>query len=252
MSPMSLEKRVALITGASRGLGRALALGLADVGADVACAARDVEKLNAVADQVRGKGRQALTVQVDVANSGSVSAMVARVREEFGRIDVLINCAGVTWVSRVLETDDELWKWIIDTNLTGTFYCCREVAKLMVGQGYGRIINLASVAGTKGVPGLGAYAASKGGVIQLTKTLALELRRTKVRVNAIAPGFFRTDMNAAVFDDPEQGPRLLKRIPLARTGNPEELVPLAVWLASEQSDFVTGEIFYVSGGEMAQ
>jgi 3-oxoacyl-[acyl-carrier protein] reductase len=144
-----------------------------------------------------------------------------------------------------------MWKWIIDTNLTGTFYCCREVARSMIERKQGAIINLASVAGLKGPPGLGAYSASKGGIIALTKVLALETARYGIRVNAIAPGYFYTDMNAATLDDPEVGPKIIRRIPMRRPGRPEEIGPLAVLLAGEDASFATGEVFTLSGGEMA-
>jgi 2-deoxy-D-gluconate 3-dehydrogenase len=152
----------------------------------------------------------------------------------------------------MVDTSDDVWKLLIDTNLTGTFYCCRDVARLMIEQKSGIIINLASVAGVKGPPGLGAYAASKGGVIMLTRVLALETVRHNVRVNAIAPGYFRTDMNAAILDDPEMGPKIVGRIPMRRVGRPEEIGPLAVYLASDQASYVTGEVYFISGGEMAQ
>ena len=187
-----------------------------------------------------------------MTNSASVTRMVETTRKEFGQIDVLVNSAGVGWISRVTQMNDDLWKLIIDTNLTGTFYCCREVTRLMIEQKNGSIINIASVAGAKGPPGLGAYAASKGGVIALTRVLALENARYNVRVNAIAPGYFRTDMNAAALDDPELGPKIIDRIPMRRAGRPEEIGPLAVYLASDDASYVTGEIYFISGGEMAQ
>ncbi|MDE3087880.1 MAG: SDR family oxidoreductase [Chloroflexota bacterium] len=247
-----LNNKIALITGGGRGLGRAIALAFADSGAHIAVASRTRETLDEVAAAVRAKGRRALAVEVDVADSASVAQMIDATRKEFGRIDILVNSAGVGWAERLDLMSDATWKWIIDTNLTGTFYCCREALRGMIEQKSGSIINLASVAGVKGPPGLGAYAASKGGVIALTKVLALENTRHNVRVNAIAPGYFRTDMNAAALDDPEIGPKMIKRIPMRRAGKPEEIGPLAVFLASDDASFVTGEIYFISGGEMAQ
>ena len=247
-----LNEQVALVTGGGRGLGRAIALALADAGAHVAVASRTREQLEEVAELIRAKNRRALAVEADVSDSASVAHMIDTTRKEFGRIDILVNSAGVGWAERLDQMSDETWKWIIDTNLTGTFYCCREALRVMIEQKSGSIINLASVAGIKGPPGLGAYAASKGGVIALTKVLALENTRHNIRVNAIAPGYFRTDMNAAALDDPEAGPKIVKRIPMRRVGKPEEIGPLAVYLASDDASFVTGEVFGISGGEMAQ
>ncbi len=247
-----LSGKVALVTGGGRGLGHAMALAFAGAGADVAVASRTREQLDIVVEEIRARDRRGIAVEVDVTDSASVTRMVETTREEFGRIDVLVNSAGVGWVSRVTQMNDDLWKLIIDTNLTGTFYCCREVARLMIEQKNGSIINMASVAGVKGPPGLGAYAASKGGVIALTRVLALENVRFNVRVNAIAPGYFRTDMNAAALDDPEMGPKVIGRIPMRRAGRPEEIGPLAVYLASDDASYVTGEVYFISGGEMAQ
>jgi 2-deoxy-D-gluconate 3-dehydrogenase len=247
-----LSGKFALVTGGGRGLGRAIALAFADAGADVAVASRTREQLDEVVRDIRARNRRGIAVEVDVTNSASVAQMVDTTRKEFGRIDILVNSAGVGWVSRVTQTDDDVWKLIIETNLTGTFYCCRDVARLMIEQKSGTIVNIASVAGAKGPPGLGAYAASKGGVIALTRVLALENVRHNVRVNAIAPGYFRTDMNAAALDDPEMGPKIIGRIPMRRVGRPEEIGPLAVYLASDDASFVTGEVYFISGGEMAQ
>ena len=247
-----LSGKVALITGGGRGLGRAIALAFADAGADVAVASRTREQLDAVIREIRARNRRGIALEVDVTDSASVARMVETARKELGRIDILVNSAGVGWASRVTQTTDDVWKLIIDTNLTGTFYCCRDVARVMVEQKNGPIINMASVAGVKGPPLLGAYAASKGGVIALTRVLALENVRHNVRVNAIAPGYFRTDMNAAALDDPEMGPKIIGRIPMRRAGRPEEVGPLAVYLASDDASFVTGEVYFISGGEMAQ
>ncbi len=246
-----LNDKFALIVGGGRGLGRAIALAFADVGAHVAVASRTREQLDEVAVLVRAKNRRALAVEVDVTDSASVAAMIDAARKEFGRIDILVNSAGIGWAERLDQMSDATWKLIIDTNLTGTFFCCREALRVMIEQKSGSIVNLASVAGIKGPPGLGAYAASKGGVIALTKVLALENARHNVRVNAIAPGYFRTDMNAAALDDPNVGPKIVKRIPMRRVGNPEEIGGLAVYLASDDASFITGEVYGISGGEMA-
>ena len=233
-------------------MGRAIALAFADAGAHVAVASRTREQLGEVAQEIRSRNRRGVAIEVDVTDSKSVAQMVETARKEFGRVDILVNSAGAGWASRMVDTSDDVWKLLIDTNLTGTFYCCRDVARLMIEQKSGSIINLASVAGVKGPPGLGAYAASKGGVIMLTRVLALETVRHNVRVNAIAPGYFRTDMNAAILDDPEMGPKIVGRIPMRRVGRPEEIGPLAVYLASDQASYVTGEVYFISGGEMAQ
>ena len=247
-----LDNKTALITGGGRGLGRAIALAFAQVGADVAVASRTPEQLNEVADAIRAQGRRALAVEADVGDSASVMQMVEATRKEFGRIDVLVNCAGVGWAEKLATMSDGTWDWIIKTNLYGAFYCCREVLRGMIEQQRGSIINLASVAGAKGVPGLGAYGASKAGVITLTKALAMENARFNVRVNALAPGYFRTDMNSAVLDDPDLGPKLIKRIPMRRAGDPKEIGGLAIYLACDEASFVTGEVYFISGGEMAQ
>ncbi len=247
-----LTNQIALITGGGRGLGRAIALAYADAGADVAVASRSLDQLEEVAQTIRAKGRRALAIETDVTDSEAVAKLVAATRKEFGRIDILVNSAGVGWAERLVDVSDGTFDWILKTNLYGTFYCCREVAKGMIEQRSGSIINIASVAGVKGPPGLGAYAASKGGVIAMTKVLALENARYNVRANVIAPGYFRTDMNAAALDDPELGPKIVKRIPMRRAGNPEEIGGLAIYLASDAASFVTGEVYFISGGEMAQ
>jgi NAD(P)-dependent dehydrogenase (short-subunit alcohol dehydrogenase family) len=247
-----LDNKTALVTGGGRGLGRAIALAFAEMGAAVAVASRNRANLDEVADAIRAKGRRALAVEVDVTDSASVTKMVEATRREFGRIDILVNSAGVGWAERLDVMSDETFDWIVKTNLYGTFYACRDVVRVMIEQKGGSIINLASVVGPKGPPGLGAYAASKGGVLGLTRVFALENTRHNIRVNAIAPGYFRTDMNAAALDDPEIGPKIVKRIPLRRVGQPEEIGPLAVYLASDDAGFVTGEVYFISGGEMAQ
>lgn len=247
-----LTNKIALITGSSRGLGRAIALAYADAGADVALASRSPGQLDEVAQAIRAKGRRALVIETDVSESESVVKMVDAVQKEFGRIDILVNSAGVGWAERVDAMSDGTFDWIVKTNLYGTFYACREALRVMIPQKSGCIINLASVSGVKAISGLGAYSATKGGVIMLTKTLALENTRHNIRVNAIAPGYIRTDMNAALLDDPVAGPKLLRLIPMRRPGQPEEIGGLAIYLASDEASYITGEIFFISGGMTAQ
>jgi NAD(P)-dependent dehydrogenase (short-subunit alcohol dehydrogenase family) len=247
-----LNGKIALIVGGSRGLGRTIASAYADAGAHVAIASRSLDSLTEVAQLIRAKNRRAFIFEMDVTDSESVAKMIDAVNAEFGRIDILVNSAGVAWVERADSMSDGTWKWMMDTNLTGTFYCCREALRVMIPQKSGCIINLASVAGSRAISGLSAYSATKGGIIMFTKTLALENIRHNIRVNALAPGYFRTDMNAATLDDPQAGPKLLQLIPMRRAGEPEEINGLAVYLASDQASYVTGEVFYISGGMTAQ
>jgi NAD(P)-dependent dehydrogenase (short-subunit alcohol dehydrogenase family) len=249
---LDLSGRVAIITGGSVGLGRQMAEGLAEMGANLVLCARKKERCERAAEELKQLGVKTLALGCDVKNPNHVQAVVEATVSQFGRIDILINNAGTSWGAPVEEMRLEHWNKVIETNLTGTFYSCRDVARLMVEQKSGNIINIASVAGVKGPPGLAAYAASKGGVIALTRVLAMENTRHNIRVNAIAPGYFRTDMNAAALDDPVMGPKIVGRIPMRRVGRPEEIGPLAVYLASDQASFVTGEVYFISGGEMAQ
>ncbi|MBZ0253521.1 MAG: 3-oxoacyl-ACP reductase FabG [Candidatus Methylomirabilis sp.] len=249
---MDLGGKVAIVTGASRGLGRAAALALAEAGAHVVLAVRSIGAAADLAAEIQKKGVKALPVRTDVTNECSVEEMAEHVMERLGRIDVLVNNAGVAEEAPILKTTLESWSRVLATNLTGLFLCTRAAGRFMVERGAGRVLNIASIDGVVGAPNLASYCASKGGVIQFTKAAALEWAKHGVTVNAVAPGYFRTDMNAASLDDPEVGPKMVKKIPLRRVGKPEELGSLLVWLASEDAAFVTGSVFTIDGGETAR
>jgi 2-deoxy-D-gluconate 3-dehydrogenase len=251
VSTRPLAGKVAVVTGASRGLGRAMAVALAEAGADVAVAARAARELEETAHLVEAAGRRALALTTDVAAYASVEALMARTVRELGRLDVVVNNAGIARVAPLAEASLDDWRTVLDVNLTGVFHGCRAAAPYLIGQQAGKVINLASVLAAAGLPGYTMYAASKGGVIALTRALAVEWARHNIQVNAIAPGWFVTDMNEAAFADPRIHARLTRDIPARRTGRLEEIGPLAVYLASPASDFMTGQTLFLDGGHSA-
>jgi 2-deoxy-D-gluconate 3-dehydrogenase len=248
LDQLRLDGRVALVTGASRGLGRAMALALAEAGADVALVARSRDDLRDTASAVIGLGRRALALPTDVVAEGEVEAAVERALDAYGAVDVLVNNSGIAVVKPLVETTPTEWRRVLETNLTGAFNCCRAVGPAMIARRRGKVVNVASVLGARGLPGYAAYSASKGGLVALTRALAAEWARHNIQVNAIAPGWFVTSMNEHAFADPEIRARLLRDVPARRTGRPEELGALVVYLASSASDYVTGEVVFVDGG----
>jgi NAD(P)-dependent dehydrogenase (short-subunit alcohol dehydrogenase family) len=242
---------VAIVTGASRGLGRAMAVAFAAEGAHVALAARSKPDLEETAHQVEQHGVRALVVMTDVSRYDEVEALVTRTVATLGDLDVLVNNSGIARTTPLAEATPDDWRAIVDVNLTGVFNGCRAVAPHLIAKRRGKVINLASVLGAVGLPGYALYAATKGGVIALTRTLGVEWARHNVQVNAIAPGWFVTDMNEAAFADPRTNERLTRDIPMRRTGRLEEIGPLAVFLASAASDFMTGQTIFLDGGHSA-
>jgi 2-deoxy-D-gluconate 3-dehydrogenase len=248
---MSLTGKAAVVTGASRGLGKAMALGLAEAGADVVLVSRRMAQLRAVAQEISQLSRIALPISADISNLRDVNDMVEMVLGEFGRIDILVNNAGTTVRMPSESFTEEAWDEVMDVNLKGAFFCAQAVGKAMIDQRAGKIINIASLLSVIGVPTAVAYAASKGGISQLTKTLAVEWAKYNINVNAIGPGYFRTDLTRPLQEDRDRSAQILSRIPMRRWGDPDDLKGVVVFLASEASDYITGQTIYVDGGWLA-
>ena len=248
---MRLDGRVAIVTGASRGLGRAMAVALAEAGADVALAARSRPDLEETAGLVRATGRRALVIATDVTVYAQVEALVARTVGELGGLHAVVNNSGVARVAPVAHMSPEDFRATLDVNLVGVFNGCRAAASHLIAQKSGKIVNVASVLGQVGLPGYSAYAASKSGVMGFTRALAAGWARHSIQVNALAPGWFVTGMNAEAFGDPRVSERLLRDVPARRTGRLEEIGPLVVYLASAASDFMTGQTLFLDGGQSA-
>ncbi|PJN56199.1 3-oxoacyl-[acyl-carrier-protein] reductase FabG [Paenibacillus sp. GM2FR] len=243
----ALKGQTALVTGASRGIGRSIALGLADLGANVAVNYAGSEAAAAeVVEAIRAKGVSAIAVKSNVGRTEEADAMVKQVLETFGRIDILVNNAGITRDNLIMRMKEEEFDQVIETNLKGVFNCLRAVTRPMMKQRYGRIINISSVVGALGNPGQANYVAAKAGVIGLTKSAARELASRGITVNAVAPGFIDTDMTRELPEDMREG--LLGGIPLARLGQPEEIAGVVAFLASSSASYMTGQVLHVDGG----
>jgi len=244
-----LEGQNALVVGASRGLGREIALALARAGASVACAARTVGRLEELQDEIRSLGRSALAIPVDVTSEEEVTSLVEAVERAWGNLNILVYTAGILESRPTLEMSLADWFRTINTNLTGAFLICREAGKVMRKGGGGRIILVSSAFADRILPQVLPYVVSKGGVNQMVRNLAFEWSRYGIRVNGIAPGYFNTEMTGEALKDPKIREAILKRIPIRRVGEPWEIGPLAVYLASPVSDYMTGEIIRIDGGQ---
>lgn len=244
---MKLQGKSALVTGASRGIGRAIALQLAKEGANVAVNFAGSEaKANQVVDEIKALGLQAFAIQGNVADPDDVQRMIKDTVDQFGSLDILVNNAGITRDNLLIRMKEDEWDDVINTNLKGVFLCTKAAARPMMKQRSGRIINISSIVGVSGNPGQANYVAAKAGVIGLTKTSAKELAARGITVNAVAPGFITTDMTDKLTEDIKA--EMLKQIPLAKLGNPEDIAKTVVFLASDDSSYITGQTIHVDGG----
>ncbi len=251
LESLDLTGRTAVVVGGVSGLGRAISHGLAKAGANVVASARRPEMVASVAGEIEACGRRTLRITSDVTDSESLSQLLNACVDEFGGVDILVNSAGTTKKVAALEMDMGDWERIIDVNLTGTLRSCLLFGEHMLERGWGRIINIASLASFVGLYQVAAYGASKGGVVALTKALAVEWAPRGVCVNAIAPGVFPTDLNRELLEGTERGRELVMRTPMKRFGDASEIAGAAVFLASDAASFVTGEVLVVDGGFLA-
>jgi NAD(P)-dependent dehydrogenase (short-subunit alcohol dehydrogenase family) len=248
-----LDGKVAVVTGGVRGLGRVIVEALASAGASVALSARQLDQAEGAAGAVgRATGAKTLGIAADVTRAADVNALIARVTDTWGRLDILVNNAGINIRGPIEQLTEEDWDQVLDTNLKGPWLCCRAAAGPMRKQKWGRVINVSSMLGEISLPGRTPYASSKGGLTLLTKTLALEWARDGINVNALCPGPFATEINTPLLNDPTARATMEVKVPLGRWGDPAELGPAAVFLASEASSFMTGATLFIDGGYTAQ
>jgi NAD(P)-dependent dehydrogenase (short-subunit alcohol dehydrogenase family) len=248
MNLFDLAGKVAIVTGASRGLGQTFARALAQAGADLAITSRTGGSLNAFQKEVEAMGRRAVPLELDVRDEGSIRRMVSDAAKAFGRIDILVNNAGCNVRKPAVDVTWDDWNLILDTNLRGAFFVAQSVAREMIPNGRGRIINIGSVTSVMGYAGLGPYGASRGGIRQLTMSLADDWGPHGITVNCLAPGWFKTEQNKVMYEDPEWVAYLVDRIPMRRPGKMSDLEGPVIFLASDASEYVTGQTLLVDGG----
>lgn len=248
---LELNGKTAVVIGGTSGIGRAIAHGLADAGANVVASSRRMEEVEKTAAEIEEKGRQTLRLTSDVSDKSTLENLLAECLNTFGRVDILVNSAGVTKRTPTLDVPEDEWNWILETNLTGTLRACQVFGKQMIEQKYGRIINIASLSTFVALYEVAAYAASKAAVASLTKSLAIEWSQYGVNVNAIAPGVFKTALNTNLLESTERGKEFQLRTPMRRFGKVEELAGAAIFLASDSASFVNGEVLVVDGGFLA-
>jgi len=248
---LSLAGRVAIVTGASRGIGRAIALGFAEAGADVVVCSRTLPDLEKVAEEIRALGRRSLAVTADIAIKSEVDNLMQKTVEHFGTIDILVNNAAINVMRPLIELREDGWDKVMNVGLKGYFLCSQAAAKVMIERKSGNIINMASAAAAKANPTLGAYSISKAGVVMLTRVLAVDLARHNIRVNAIGPSIVRTEFSQPLWSNPDALKSIEAQVPLGRIAETGDIVGIALFLSSDLAGYITGQTIYVDGGTMA-